>query len=245
MMQGVISWNGQRSDQFGITVEKFPDYIKPERKRDTFSVPGRNGDIILMQDAWKNVTQKYEIFAGNGDRGAVPGGFSQVADWLYKPFGYCELWDDFDPLHYRLAYFTGPFDVESSLVGRTGRTTISFDCKPQRFLFSGKNPVTFTGSGKMTNPTPFKARPMLKLTRTGTGIATVTVNGTLFTISEMPAILYIDCDEMTCYDGAKANKNNLVTSSTSEFAVLDSGENTIAFTGAIASIAITPHWFEL
>ena len=64
-MNGVISWNGKRSDQFGVAVEKFPTYQKPERKRETFSVPGRNGDIVLMQDAWENITQEYEIFAGN------------------------------------------------------------------------------------------------------------------------------------------------------------------------------------
>lgn len=244
-MKGVISWNGERSDQFGITVENYPEYSKPERKRETFSVPGRNGDIVLMQDAWENVTQKYDIFAGNGKRGAVSGGFSRVADWLYKPFGYCELWDDFDPDHFRLAYFTGPFDVEPSLVGRTGRTTISFSCKPQRFLISGKTPATFSATGKMINPTAYKARPLIKATRTGTGSGTVTVNGTLFTVSEMPAVLYIDCDEMNCYDGSGNNKNSIVTSSTSEFAVLSPGENTIAFTGAIASVEITPRWFEL
>ena len=245
-MNGVISWNGQRSDQFGITVEKYPGHTKPERKRETFAVPGRNGDIVLMQDAWENVQQKYEIFAGNGKRGAVSGGFSRVADWLYGPSGYCELWDDFDPDHYRLAYFTGPFDVEPSLVGRTGRATISFTCKPQRFLMIGKNPVAFSASGTIINPTPYKARPLIKITKSsGSGSGTVTVNGTVFTISSVPSVLYIDCDEMTCYDSNGINRNSIVTSSTSEFAVLDSGENGISFTGRIASVEIVPNWFEI
>lgn len=240
-MKGIISWNGQRSDQFGITVENFPNYTKPERKRETFSVPGRNGDIVLMQDAWENVQQKYEIFAGNGKRGAVPGGFSRVADWLYGPSGYCELWDDFDPEHYRLAYFTGPFDVASSLVGRTGKTTITFNCKPQRFLMIGKNPVTFSSSGTIINPTQYKARPLLKVT----GQGTVTINGTIFTIStSVSGGLYIDCDEMACYDSNGVNRNSIVTSSTSEFATLDSGENGISFVGP-SRVEVTPRWYEI
>lgn len=244
-MNGYISWNGERSDQHGIIVEKYPGYTKPERKRETFSVPGRNGDIILMQDAWQNVEQKYSIFAGNGKRGAVSGSFSRVADWLYGPSGYCELWDDFDPDHYRLAYFAGPFDVASTLLGRTGKATINFSCKPQRFLMSGKNPVRFLTSGMMINPTRYKAKPILKISRSASGNGTVTVNGTIFTITDLPATLYIDCDEMNCYDSDGVNRNSLVVSSTSEFAVLDPGENVIAFTGAIASVEIVPHWYEL
>ena len=244
-MNGVISWNGKRSDQFGITVEKFPTYQKPERKRETFSVPGRNGDIVLMQDAWENITQEYEIFAGNGKRASIPGGFSRVSDWLYGPSGYCELWDDFDPDHYRLAYFTGPFDIEPSLLGRTGRTTISFNCKPQRFLMSGKSPIRFTTSGTMINPTPYKARPLLKVTKSGSGSGTVTVNGTIFTINSIQSVVYIDCDEMNCYDNNGVNQNSMVISSTSEFAVLDHGENVVAFTGSVTAVEITPRWYEL
>ena len=53
-MRGVIKWNGALSDQFGIDIEKYPNYTKPKRKMDVYSVPGRSGDIIMMQNAWDN-----------------------------------------------------------------------------------------------------------------------------------------------------------------------------------------------
>lgn len=246
-MRGVISWAGKRSDQFGITVEKYPGYTKPERKVDRYNVPGRNGDIVLMQDAWENVEQSYQIVAGDGEMHSVPGSFGMVADWLCSPKGYCELWDEFDPTHFRLACFIGSFDVDSLSVGRVGRTTIRFDCKPQRFLMSGKAEIVISSSpAVVSNPTAYNARPLLFVQRSGSGSGTVTVNGTVFTISDIPtAGLYIDCEEMNCYDSNYNNMNNVVSSSTSEFAILSPGQNSIGFTGRVQRVTITPRWFEI
>lgn len=248
-MKGIISWNGQRSDQFGITIENFPSYTKPERKRDIFSVPGRNGDIILMHDAWENVLQKYEIFAGNGKRGAVSGGFSRVADWLYGPSGYCELWDDFDPDHYREAYFAGPFDVVPSLVGRTGRATISFNCKPQRFLMIGKEPVKFTETGVIHNPTAYSAKPLINI-KGGplvTNLTTLQIWNRTITLTAFPSSgeLVIDCENMECYDGDGNRANNYVSITSNEFPTLKPGDNNVRIRGDITEVTITPRWFEI
>ena len=54
-MSGIITWNGVSSDTLGIYVEKAPSMNRPARKMDSYDVPGRNGSIIRMQDAWENV----------------------------------------------------------------------------------------------------------------------------------------------------------------------------------------------
>lgn len=246
MRRGIISWNGQRSDQLGVEVEKYPNYTKPQRKMDVYSVPGRSGDVIMMQDAWADVTQKYEIFAGNGYKHSVPGGFSSVANWLFTPIGYCELWDDFDPEHFRLAYFAGPFDVTSLSVGRVGRATITFTCKPQRYLVTGKDPIRITAAASIFNQTAFASKPLIFVERSAAGDGTVSVNGTIFTITDLPDIgLYIDCEELNCYDANGNNMNSCVSSSTSEFARMDPGANPVGFTGDIQSVTITPRWFDI
>ena len=239
----MITWNGVTSDSLGIFVEAAPEYEKPARKVDVYSVPGRSGDIIRPQNAWNNVKQSYEIFAGDGSEHAVPGAFSSVAAWLYGPSGYQRLEDDFDPTHFRLAHFVGPFDVEN-IMSRVGRATIEFDCKPQRFLNSGEESEIILTADTITNPTAFASRPLLLVT--GGGLSgTVTVNGTVFTISDTSVPVYIDCETMNCYDGNGNNKNSVVSSSTSEFATLAPGSNSIGFGGAVSSVTITPRWWEL
>ena len=240
----MITWNGVTSDSLNVLVESVPDYDKPARKMDIYSVPGRNGDIAQVQDAWENVKQTYSIAAGDGSMHSVPGAFSAVAAWLFAPKGYKRLSDGFDTTHFRMARFDGPFDVEN-IMTRAGRADITFDCKPQRFLVSGETPVTITETpATITNTTAFNARPLLLVT--GGGLeGTVTVNGTVFTISDTTVPVYIDCETMDCYDGNGNNKNSIVSSSTSEFATLAPGENAIGMTGAISSVQITPRWWEL
>lgn len=239
----MITWNNATSDSLGIFVEAAPFYKKPKRKVDIYSVPGRSGDIIRPQNAWENVEQSYEIFAGDGSQHAVPGAFSSVAEWLYGPTGYQRLEDDFDPDHFRLAHFVGPFDIEN-IMTRVGRATISFDCKPQRFLISGETEITMIIPEDIVNPTTFAARPLLLVS--GGGLeGTVTVNGTVFTISDTTVPVYIDCETMNCYDGNGNNKNAIVSSSTSEFATLAPGSNAIGFSGAISTVKITPRWWEI
>lgn len=240
---GVITFDGKASSDYALTVERYPNYQKPQRKMDVYSVPGRTGDILHVQDAWEDVKQEYDIFAGTGEDDSVPDDFSDVADWLYSAKGYCVLRDDFDSTHYRKAYFSGPFDVEN-LLSRTGRATISFTCKAPRYRDAGTAPIVVLTSSTISNPTAFASRPLLKVEGTQSG-GTVTVNGTVFTISNLTTPIFIDCEEMNCYDLNGNNRNGDVSSSTSEFAILKPGSNSVSFTGNITKVTVTPFYWDL
>ena len=242
-----ITWNGVPSSQYGIEVTKYPEYVKPQRKLDRYQVPGRNGDIIMMQDAWENVEQSYEIAIGDGTADSVPDSAGDLAEWLCSPKGYRELSDDFDTDHYRIAFFEGRFDVDPVSTGKVGRTRITFNCKPQRYLVSGKTAVTISSSpGSITNSTAYASKPLLFVQRSASGNGTITIGSTVFTITGIPSGgIYIDCESMECYDRNNNNCNDKVESNTSEFATLNPGANTIGFTGKVSSVRITPRWFEI
>lgn len=242
----MITWNGIGSDQFGVLVERYPTYTRPARKINTYSVPGRNGDIIMAQDAWEPVIQQYDLVVGDGEEHSAVDVFNQVSEWLMGPTGYCELSDDFDPTHYRLAYVSDQFTLEPIARAEAGRVIVPFVCKPQRFLVSGKTPITLTSSGTINNPTAYKARPLIFVAKGSTSTGSLVIGTTVFTLLSIPATgVYIDCDEMECYGENGANLNSVVTSSTSEFAVLNPGNNAVAFAGGVASVNITPRWFEI
>lgn len=161
LMHNWLEFNGQKSTDLGLTIERIPNANRPARKYDRYSVPGRNGDIFVFQDAWENLEQSYEIcWKGT----PVDTGYS-IAEWLFGSSGYQMLTDSYDPLHYRNAVFLGPYDVENTLM-RYGRATITFDCDPRRFLTSGLTPISFTSETplfEVTNPTPFIAKPTIDI----------------------------------------------------------------------------------
>lgn len=245
-MSGIISFNGKRSDDLGILIEKYPSRTKPVRKMNTYSIPGRNGDIVMMQDAWENVEQKYDLILGDGAIHSASEIFHALTSWLCGPTGYCELWDDFDPGHYRLAYVRDAGSIDPIALAQAGRVTITFVCDPRRFLISGKRVVSFTSSpGSFYNETAYKSKPLIKITRSASGVGALTIGTTVFTITSLPETLWIDCEDMICYNSNGANQNSVVSSNTSEFAVLNPGSNTIAFDGNISNVEITPRTFEI
>ena len=122
------------------TVERFPDIHKAQRKFRQYNIPGRNGDIFFQSDAYENVLQSYEIYAGDGTYGSQAP-WTELARCLYLD-GYQELRDTYDPDHFRKAVFNGPIDIENSW-NTHGRATIEFNCRPERYLIKGNNPLLY------------------------------------------------------------------------------------------------------
>ena len=227
-------------------VEKFPVIRKAQRKHTVYNVPGRNGNIYVQQDAFENVITPYQIFCGNGD---VQADWSDLAEILYQE-GYQTLSDIDDPAHFRLAVFNGPVDAEYYW-NQVGRTTLEFDCRPERFLLSGQtateypkvvdlygNPVPFT----INNPTAYTAKPLILVTITPGGSGVITANGETLTITAVPVSgFYLDCENQDAYIGT-TNLNGYISGT---FPVLKPGANTYVGDGDVSKLTITPRFWEL
>lgn len=107
-------------------------------------------------------------------------GISEVRNWLCSKTGYVRLEDDFNPEEYRLVTCSNGIEV-SNLNVRTGEFDITFNCMPQRFLKSGEVKTTISSGGSITNPTLFKARPMLEVKGNGD----ITLNGYAISLSNI------------------------------------------------------------
>lgn len=232
LMHNSFTFAGVSSASLGLEVEYIPNENRPTRKFERYSVPGRNGDIIVAQDAWENIEQTYSVWGkGNGL------GYD-IAEWLFASEGYQRLEDTYDTAHFRKAVFVGPFNYENILL-RYGRTELTFDCDPRRFLVSGETAQSFSGTGTITNPTRFTAKPVI--TVSGSGDGAIECGGNTLTIAGIYDGMIIDCEDMTAYSGT-TNLNNLVSGS---FPVIPGGEQTITITGGITSISVVPNWWTL
>ena len=122
---------------------------------------------------------------------------------------------------------------------RAGECKIQFDCMPQRFLKSGETTVTKTANGYITNPTQFRALPLIVVYGSGSG--TLTVGDYMVEISEIGTSVTLDCEIMRAYNGNTPRDSTI----TGTFPALAPGRNNIRFDGGVTRVDITPRWWTI
>lgn len=241
-MRNGFKFGSRATWDFDMYVEKLPSQNTSARKMETVKVPGRNGDLHFLQDAFNNYTQPYSCYFHG--KLPAPAQAHAVKAWLLSSGTYRRLEDTYDPEHFRLAAFNGPLSIEN-ILNEYGRCTVNFDCDPRCFLKSGENVLTFTAPGQIVNPTEFAALPMI--TVYGTAAGTVTVGRSTVTIHSIDSPIILDCENQNAYsqpgEGAPVNRNDCIKAI--PFPMLKPGNNSIAFSGGIAKIEIIPRWWEL
>ena len=233
----MIVFNGINSDSIGVIVERIPNRYTPARRTNMVSVPGRNGDVPIVDESFPNIVQRYEVYYSGEFRGGLPAVAHAAAEWLLRPTGYAELQDSYDPDITRDAMMIEGFDVEN-VMNLFGRCEIAFSCAPQGWLASGKTPHEISSGSTITNPTIYPAQPIIAVTGTGT----LTVNGYEIEILQNAGTMVIDCA------AGEATVNGIHADNAyfcEEFPKLTAGANTITFDETITSVRITPKWWRI
>lgn len=236
---GVITFNDVTSRDYDIQVEKLPDYETPEKDYDIIHVPGRNGDVIIDKGSYKNTPRRYQLSVGSltNDFASMANG---ISEWLHSASGYARLEDSYEPEYYRMAMYQESVSIEN-LLGSAGRTSIAFNCKPQRFLKSGDDSTVFSRAGIIFNPTGFKSFPTIIINGTGAGIFRTGIY--IVSVSSIGTSVTINSDIQDAYNGPE-NRNSTITLNNG-FPKLVPGENDISFSGGITSVEVIPRWWTL
>ena len=260
-----IYFNGVCSDDLHLIVEERPPIVIARRKVEKTPIPGASRDLIEEQDAWENVTVPYKVALDRLKHTPDLIAYERkMSEWLMTPGGYQKLQDIFKPGYFRLANYVGGLDVQD-LMGEAGRCTLTFDCDGRRFLDSGDEwqAVDLAESLTLSNPTPYKALPLISITATGSVGLVVNnyVNGTLkhhtgyiLNIGTRSKTVRIDSEkkgDAKYSDGT--NANGIVTVGGDPFPILyPTGVNTIGvydnggeLTGTVTSLSIKPRWFTV
>lgn len=133
-----LTYNGTKSSDLGVFVSGSGSFDAAEFDVDKYEIPGRNGDLILSNNRYKNIEITYPAFIPKAFMDKV----QNVRNWLRSSKVYARLEDTYDMDHYRLGIPTGvqSFSPENRNDGANFEMT--FDCKPQRFLKVGETPET-------------------------------------------------------------------------------------------------------
>lgn len=221
---------------YGVIISKAGVYSAPARIYEAVSVPGRSGDILFDEGRYENITITYEaaLLSQNGN-------LDSFRAWLSSFVGYVRIEDTYHPEEYRLGFPSEGISITTELALHVGRFTVSFNCKPQRFLKSGEIGTRYTNNTTLFNPTRFVAKPLIRVYGYGVlGIGADTV-----TISNH-ALDYIDldCDLCDAYCDA-TNANSYVSLSGDDYPSLGVGKTGFTLGNGITAIEVFPHWWTL
>lgn len=229
-----FTFNGHSTGELGLLVSGINIYGSPSRIVEKINIPYRSGDLLIDTGAYSNYMLTYTVDIIDNTKTTA----ESLSQWLLGSTGYCRLTDTYNTDIYRMAAYYNQLDYTLSALYRYGKATITFDCKPQKYLLTGETAVTITSSSyTLNNPSAMVSKPLLRLTGTGTAV----VNGTTIVVNSVDEYVDIDCDTMQIFKGT-TNKSSTVTMT--DFPQLKSGNNTITKSG-LTNIIVTPRWWKL
>lgn len=245
---GKLTYAGKNSlTDFGVYVTGSGTHNAAERDTTTFSIAGRNGDLIVDNGRYKNIQVIYPAF--------IPHTFGaeeqKVRNWLRTGAAYGKIADTYDTTHFRLGRPVG--ELTFTPVRPNGANfEIVFDCDPRRFLLAGEQDQNFTNDvWSDTNPTGFPAKPLLILTDVASGLTldfyddesgrTINLTATAAHAGDV----VIDCETQDIYDESTLDNLNTLFTLSGDFPVLGGGLNSVTITGTYTTAIIRPRWWEL
>ena len=131
-------FNGKKSSDFDVWASGLNIFHSPERRIERIQVPGRNGELLIEDGSFENVELEFKNcfiprhFSEN---------FTNLSNYLNRQKGYQRLELSWLPDEYRLAAFHGDIEASMKNWNGMGKFDLTFNCKPQRFLKSGEEPI--------------------------------------------------------------------------------------------------------
>ena len=208
----ILTFGGISTATYGLVVEGSGDYSAPKRAVETIEIPGRNGAFQLDKGYYENIEVEYNIVVKDATQADFRDAIDSYRNAIVSQIGYQRLEDTYHPNEYRMAMYAGGLDEDPAFHGNGAIFKVKFDCKPQRFLTSGEEDIEIDGEDTITNPTPFDAKPLLKVT----GHGDLRIGDYLFKIKECASL-----GNYKVYDTAVITPNKPLTISRSLTSVQD------------------------
>lgn len=217
-MRDVLIYGGRSFAEFNTFFDGSKSFGTPEKEYDIISIPGRNGDLSIFKNRYKDIEITFPCFI----RTNFVENFRHLTEYLNSLNGYQRLESSKEPNYFRKALFLGAVNPSTGAFLHSGSFDISFRVNPQRWLKWADEWIEFgdDGSGNWTieNVTNMPAKPIIEFFGNGSiefqkddeaqSFASITVT------DNTENSLYIDCETFDCWRedrGVITNKNSAVT----------------------------------
>lgn len=171
---GKIIFGDVDSSEYGIYTSGEGVYNAPERAVEYVNVPGRNGAIALDRGRYENISITYPALLLEDDQEKFREKLSAFRNAILSQKGYQRLEDSYHPDEYRMGVYASGLEVSNMFRKmRGGEFSLTFNCKPQRWLTVGDYPIPVDSGDVLDNPTLFDSGPMLEIE----GYGSISFNG--------------------------------------------------------------------
>ena len=225
-----FKWNGTRSDAMNIILNAAPQIVKPEERIQHVTIPGRAGELTVTEgdDIWQSYIQTIGIAVHGAAN--VPA----VENWLK---GAGNVTFSSQPTLQQAARVIGAVELQKhSRHLDWWEGDVQFYCSPVK-TDPAENTIEVTSSGAtVANPGDMTAYPLIQIT--GSGAVTVSCGGNVLTIPDCTSGWAIDSENEWILAGGVPQGNVC----SGDFPILKTGNNTLAFTGSITKLTITPRF---
>ena len=145
-----MRYNGRDFSDFGVHVDESKAFGSPEKDYELIEVVGRNGNLSIYNDRFKDIVLSFPCFIRSG----FIEKYRNLLAYLNSLNGYQRLETEKEPNHFRKALFTGSVEVQTTPWNQGGFFTINFSALPQRFLKVGENWTTVSSSSSSVSGNP-------------------------------------------------------------------------------------------
>ena len=212
----------------GILISAMPDIVKPKRREEEITIPGRNGILTIDEGTYEAYTLSMEC----GTRGMAR--LSEIAAWLD---GSGELTLSTEPDRVYRARISNAISISDVIYLYTS-FLVQFKVFPFKYSVNRADEAkTLTAPTTIYNQGTVYSEPTI--TVYGTGNVTLTINGKNYTLSGIDGYVTINSEMQEVYKG-NVNKNN--SYGAMDFPRFEVGANAISWTGNVDRVEIEPKW---
>ena len=245
--------NGYDLADYGVFISRKQKHNAPKRRFTTITVPGRSGDLVQDDNSWENIKVTYDCYIQTRAKDILP----YIKELIMRVPGYLRIEDTINPYEYRLGiYSEGLDDIDTSIFIKQAKFTLTFNCKPQRFLKSGEDiyllrnvensesAETEVKLNRLHSPSLYPCNPLF-IVKTDSNKAYIRTGGKRIDFTADNQTLYIDTETLDCIDEIGNNANDKVVFSFDEPLNLTFKGNDIYCSSNVTQFRVKPRWFML
>lgn len=238
----------------GMYISQTTVFNAPKKRYGTVSIPGRNGDLMTNEEAWDNIQVEYNCYIPKNAKNVV----NYLKQFLLNTVGYVRIEDTINGNEFRLGFYeSGLEDVSMSLHAIQASFTLTFNCKPQRFLRIGEasydilDKSSVGSSGKEINlpffssPTNFPCSPIFKVNMDDNWGYFKIGDYKIEVVNLHNKTLIIDTETLNCFDEDGNMQNDCVKFSFNRSMKVNFQNVLMKCTDNITRIQVEPRWYTL